>query len=87
MVMSSFNAYRTTQLNSEIMAVKSKTDLLMDISHLHHLQDKTHATNRLLSEILELNIWFSSKITVAKEKKFQLMVHQNENVIKSAQHH
>jgi len=35
MVMSSFNAYRITELNTEISALKSKTDLLVDVSHLH----------------------------------------------------
>jgi len=45
MTMSSFNAYRITQLNSEITTLKLKIDLLMDISHLrdahlHHLEDQ-----------------------------------------------
>ena len=51
---SSFNAYRITELNNEISAIKSKTDLLVDISnlheaHLHHLEEKTDATNKLLA--------------------------------------
>jgi hypothetical protein len=33
--LSSFNAYRITELNSEISALKSKTDLLVDVLHLH----------------------------------------------------
>jgi hypothetical protein len=68
--MSSFNAYRITELNSEISALKSKTDLLVDISHvheahLHHLEEKTDATNKLLVDLLESNIWFTTKITDA----------------------
>jgi hypothetical protein len=35
MALSSFNAYRITELNSEISALKSKTNLLVDVSHLH----------------------------------------------------
>jgi hypothetical protein len=59
--MSSFNAYRITELNSEISALKSKADLLVDISHvheahLHHLEEKTDATNKLLADLLESNI-------------------------------
>ncbi len=55
--MSSFNAYRITELNSEILALKSKTDLLVDVSHvheahLHHLEEKTDATNKLLADLL-----------------------------------
>jgi len=73
--MSSFNAYRITQLNSEITLLKSKSDLLVDIlhlhkAHLHYLDDKTDATNKLLGNILKSNIWFSSKITNATEKIF-----------------
>jgi hypothetical protein len=50
MAMSSFNAYRITELNLEILALKSKTNLLVDFSHLHkahlhHLEEKTDATN------------------------------------------
>ncbi len=41
MALSSFNAYRITELNSEISALKSKTDLLVDVSHLH----KAHHRN------------------------------------------
>jgi hypothetical protein len=70
--MSSFNAYRITELNSDIAALKSKTDLLVDISHvheahlhLHHLEEKTDATNKLLADLLESNIWFTTKITDA----------------------
>jgi len=58
MAMSSFNAYMITQLNSEISALKSKTNLLVDISHLHeahlhHLKDKTDTINKLLGDMLE----------------------------------
>jgi len=88
--LSSYNAYRITELNNEISALKSKTDLLVDVSHLHeahlhHLEDKTDATNKLLADLLESNVWFTAKITDAVEKKFQSVVH--ENVVKSAQHH
>jgi hypothetical protein len=55
MVMSSFNAYRITQFNSEISALKLKTDHLVDVSpfhepHLHHFEEKTDVTNKLLGE-------------------------------------
>ncbi len=45
MALSSFIAYRITEINSEISAVKSKTYLLVDVSHLreahlHHLEEK-----------------------------------------------
>jgi hypothetical protein len=90
--LSSYNAYRITELNNKISALKSKTDLLVDISHLHeahlhHLEEKTDATNKLLADLLESNIWFTTKITDAVEKKFQSMVHHHDNVVKSAQHH
>jgi hypothetical protein len=92
MSLSSFNAYRITELNSEISALKSKTDLLVDVSHLHeahlhHLEEKTDARNKLLADLLESNVWFTTKITDTVEKKFQSMVHHQENVVKSAQHH
>jgi hypothetical protein len=90
--LSSYNAYRITELNNEISALKTKTDLLVDVSHLHeahlhHLEDKTDATNKLLADLLESNVWFTAKITDAVEKKFQSVVHHHENVVKSAQHH
>jgi len=44
-------------------------------------------TNKLLSELLEANIWFWLKLTDAIKKKFQSVVHHHENVITSAQHH
>jgi hypothetical protein len=89
---SSFNAYRITELNSEILALKSQTDLLDGISnlhkaHLHHLEEKTNTTNKLLADLLESNIWFTSKLTNAIKKKFQSVVHHHENIVKSAQHH
>ncbi len=92
MAMSSFNAYRIAELNSEILALKSKTDLQVDVSHLHeahlhHLQEKMDATNKLIADLLESNVWFTTKITDAVEKKFQSVVHHHENVVKSAQHH
>jgi hypothetical protein len=73
MALSSFNAYRITELNNKISALKSKTDLLVDISHLHeahlhHLEKKTDATNKLLAELFESNVWFTTKITEAVER-------------------
>jgi hypothetical protein len=52
--LSSYNAIRIMELNNEISAIKSKTDLLVDVSHLHeahlhHLEEKTDATNKLLA--------------------------------------
>ncbi len=49
MAMASFNTYQITQLDSNITALKSKADLLVDVSHLHeahlhHLENKTDAT-------------------------------------------
>jgi hypothetical protein len=75
--LSAFNAYRITELNNEISALKSKTDLLVDISHLHeahlhHLEEKTDATTNYW--LLKSNVWFTTKITDAVEKKFQSMV-------------
>jgi hypothetical protein len=92
MALSSFNAYRITELNSEISALKSKTYLLVNVSHLHeahlhHLEEKTDATNKLLADLLESNVWFTTKITDAVEKKFQSVVHHHKNVVKSAPHH
>jgi hypothetical protein len=92
MAMSSFNAYRITELNSEISALKSKMDLLVDISHLHeahlhHLEEKTDAKNKLLADLLESNVWFTAKLTDAVEKKFQSIVNHHINLVKSAQHH
>jgi hypothetical protein len=40
-----------------------------------------------LADLLESNVWFTTKITDAVEKKFQSMVHHHENIVKSAQHH
>ncbi len=54
---------------------------------MHHLEEKLDQTNKLFSDLLESNNWFSSKVTDAIEKKFQLVVHHHENVVKSAQHH
>jgi hypothetical protein len=87
MAMSSFNAYQITQLNLEILAFKSKTDLLVDVlhlheAHLHHLEEKTDATNKLHGDTLKANVWFTAKLTDAIEKKFQSVVHHHKNVIK-----
>jgi len=67
-------------------------DLFIDVSqlhkaNLHHLEEKTDATNKLLVDMLEANVWFTAKLTDAVEKKFQSVVHHHENVVKSAQHH
>jgi len=51
--------------------------------HLHHLEEKLVQTNKLLADL----VWFSSNVTDAIEKKFQSMVWNHENVVKSAQHH
>jgi len=64
----------------------------MDVSHLHeaqlhHLEEKTDATNQLLMDMLETNIWFTSQLTDAIEKKFQSVMQHHQNIIKSAQHH
>jgi hypothetical protein len=92
MAMSTFNTVRITQLNAEINTLKEKTDLILDVVHLHkkqlhHLEEKLDQTNKLLADLLESNIWFSSKVTDAIKKKFQSVVHHHENGIKSAQHH
>jgi hypothetical protein len=67
MAMSTFNTVRITQLN-EINTLKEKTDLILDVvhlheRHLHHLEEKLDQTNKLLADLLESNIWFSSKVT------------------------
>jgi len=56
--LSSYNAIWMMELNNKISALKSKTDLLVDVSHLHeahlhHLEEKTDATNKLLADLLE----------------------------------
>jgi hypothetical protein len=89
MAMSSFNAYRIAELNSEILALKSKTNLLVYVSHLykahlHHLEEKTNATNKLLADLLESNVWFTTKVMDAIKKKFKSFVHHHEKVVKSA---
>jgi hypothetical protein len=66
--------------------------LILDVvhlheKHLHHLEEKLDQTNKLLADLLESNIWFSSKVTDAIEKKFTSVVHHHKNVMKSAQHH
>ena len=51
--MSSFISYRITELNSEISVLKSKTDLLVHVheADLHHLEEKTDATNKWLADL------------------------------------
>jgi hypothetical protein len=75
MGMATFNMICFTQLDAEITGLKSKTDLLLDMmhlheNHLHHLEEKLEQTNTLLVDLLDSNIWFSSKVTDAIEKKF-----------------
>ncbi len=77
MGLASFNTYSVMQQDLNIASLKSKLDLLMDITHLHkahlhHLKDKTGVTNKLLGNLLETNIWFSSKITDAIEKQISV---------------
>jgi hypothetical protein len=91
MAMSTFNTMRITQLDTGIHTLKEKTDLMLDMvhlheKHLHHLGEKLEQTNKLLADLLESNIWFSSKVTNVIQKKFQSVVHHHENVVKSAQH-
>jgi len=90
--MSTFNMVRITQLNEEIGTLKEKMDLILDVvhlheKHLHHLEEKLDQTNKLLADLLEANVWFSSKVTDAIEKKFESVVWHHKNVVKSAQHH
>jgi len=64
MAMSTFNMVRITQLNVNIHTLKEKTDLMLDVAHLHeqnlhHLEEKLEKMNKLLADILESNIWFS----------------------------
>ncbi len=71
MAMSTFNTVRITQLNEEISTLKEKTDLILDVVHLHqkhHVEEKLEQTNKLLADLLEANVWFSSKVTDAIEK-------------------
>jgi hypothetical protein len=61
MAMSTFNTVRITQLNKEINTLKEKTDLILDVvhlheKHLHHLEEKMDQTNKLLADLLESNI-------------------------------
>jgi hypothetical protein len=90
--MSTFNTVRLTQLDVEITTLKAKTDLMLNVvhlheNHLHHLEEKQEQMQALLADLLESNIWFSSKVTDAIEKKFQSVIHHHKNVVKSAQPH
>jgi len=92
MVMSTFNTVRITQLDAKITTLKAKTDLMLDVvhlheKHLHHLDEKLEQTQALLADLLESNIWLSSKVTDAIEKKFQSIIPHHKNIVKSAQHH
>jgi hypothetical protein len=51
MAMSTFNTVRITQRNDEINTLKEKTDLILDVmhlheKHLHHLEEKTGANQQ-----------------------------------------
>ncbi len=90
--MLTFNTIRITQLNEEISTLKEKTDLVLDVvhlheKHLHHVEEKLEQTNKLLADLLEANVWFSSKVKDAIEKKFKSVVWHHETVVKLAQHH
>ena len=92
MAMSTFNTVRITQLNEEISTLKEKTDLILDVvhlheKHLHHIEEKLEQTNKLLADLLDANVWFTSKVTDAIEKKFESVIWHHENMVKSAQHH
>ena len=47
----------------------------------------TDTTNKLLGDIMENYVWFTAKRMDSIEKKFQLVIHHHENVVKSSQHH
>jgi len=92
MAMSTFNTIRIMQLKEEISTLKEKTDLILDVvhlheKHLHHVEEKLEQTNKLLADLLEANVWLSSKVTDAIEKKFKSVVWHHENIVISAQHH
>ncbi len=57
MAMSTFYTVRITQLNDKIITLKEKTDLILDVvhlhkKHLHHLEEKLDQTNKLLGHLL-----------------------------------
>jgi hypothetical protein len=61
MAMSTFNTIRITQLNEEISTLKEKTNLILDVvhlheKHLHHVVEKLEQTNKLLADLLEANV-------------------------------
>jgi hypothetical protein len=87
MAMSTFNTVRITQLDAVFTTLKAKTDLMLNVvhlheQHLHHLDEKLEQTQTLLADLLE-----SSKVTDTLEKKFQSVIHYHKNVVKLAQHH
>jgi len=58
---------------------RKKNDLILDVvhlheKHLHHVEEKLEQTNKLLADLLEANVWFSSKVTDAIKKKFESVV-------------
>jgi hypothetical protein len=40
-------------------------------AHLHHLEERTDAKNKLMGDMLEANVCFTAKLMDAIEKKFQ----------------
>jgi hypothetical protein len=57
MAMSTFNTVRITQLINEMNTLKEKTNLILDVvhlheKHLHHLEEKLEQTNKRLADLL-----------------------------------
>ncbi len=52
------------------------------MTHLHHLDAKLERTNNLMATFRETNIRFTAKVIDTIQKKFQFVIHHNENVIK-----
>ncbi len=63
----------------------SWTTVHLHEKHLHHLEEKLDQTNKLLADLLDANVWFSSKVTDAIEKIFESVVwhHGKRHQIKS----
>jgi hypothetical protein len=73
MAMSTFNTVRITQLNEEISTLKEKTDLILDVVHLHekylhHMEEKLEQTNKLLADLLVANVCIGSDISIKSLK-------------------
>jgi hypothetical protein len=88
MAMSTFNTVRITR-RSTLLRKKLISSWMWSIytKNIYTAsEEKLDQTNKHLAYLLESNIWFSSKVTDAIEKKFQSVVHHHKNVVKSAQH-